>query len=79
MNPNMMRSGLFCQQYCGGTGNGLRILGFLAEEPGNESVTVKTDLGHLGFAICYDMRFPELFRLMRLEATKFRKNLATFL
>jgi len=31
---------------------------------GEEIVTVKTDLGVLGFSICYDLRFPELFRKM---------------
>ena len=40
------------------------------KEPGHEIVTVKTELGHLVFAICYDMRFPELFRLMRLEGAE---------
>ena len=30
--------------------------------PGEESVLVETPLGNLGIAICYDLRFPELFR-----------------
>lgn len=34
---------------------------------GEEIVTVKTDLGVLGFAICYDLRFPELFRKMAVN------------
>ncbi|HYB98562.1 MAG TPA: carbon-nitrogen hydrolase family protein [Candidatus Limnocylindrales bacterium] len=29
---------------------------------GNEIVTVATGLGRIGLAICYDLRFPELFR-----------------
>lgn len=40
------------------------------KEPGHEIVTVETELGHLGFAICYDMRFPELFRLMALQGAQ---------
>ncbi len=40
------------------------------KEPGREIVTVETELGHLGFAICYDMRFPELFRLMTLAGAQ---------
>lgn len=40
------------------------------KEPGKEIVTVETELGHLGFAICYDMRFPELFRLMTLAGAE---------
>lgn len=35
--------------------------------PGNRIVTVKTELGIFGLAICYDLRFPELFRLMALQ------------
>lgn len=31
-------------------------------EPGNEAVVVDTPFGKLGLAICYDLRFPELFR-----------------
>ncbi len=40
------------------------------KEPGRQITTVETELGHLGFAICYDMRFPELFRLMALQGAQ---------
>ena len=40
------------------------------KEPGDEIVTVKTELGCLGFAICYDLRFPELFRIMRQKGAE---------
>ncbi len=33
-------------------------------EPGDEVVVVDTPFGRLGLAICYDLRFPELFRGM---------------
>lgn len=33
-------------------------------EAGNELVVVDTPFGRLGLAICYDIRFPELFRAM---------------
>ncbi len=33
-------------------------------EPGTEPVVVDTPFGKLGLAICYDLRFPELFRDM---------------
>jgi deaminated glutathione amidase len=37
--------------------------------PGEELVTRDTDLGRLGLSICYDLRFPELYRgLMTLGA-----------
>jgi len=32
--------------------------------PGNEVVVVDTPFGRLGLAVCYDLRFPELFRAM---------------
>ncbi len=36
---------------------------------GEEARTVETPLGKMGLAVCYDIRFPELFRgLMRLGA-----------
>nr|HVY53048.1 carbon-nitrogen hydrolase family protein [Gammaproteobacteria bacterium] len=31
-------------------------------EPGDQIVTVDTPAGRLGLAVCYDLRFPELFR-----------------
>ncbi|MES9910992.1 MAG: carbon-nitrogen hydrolase family protein [Candidatus Sedimenticola sp. 4PFRAG1] len=31
-------------------------------EPGNDPVVVDSPFGKLGIAICYDLRFPELFR-----------------
>lgn len=31
-------------------------------EPGNEVVVVDTPFGRMGLAVCYDLRFPELFR-----------------
>src|SRR5262249_61638497 len=30
--------------------------------PGDELVTVPTELGTLGLSICYDLRFPDLYR-----------------
>ena len=33
-------------------------------EPGNEPLVIDTPFGKLGVAICYDRRFPELFRMM---------------
>lgn len=38
--------------------------------PGPAMVTAQTELGCLGFAICYDLRFPELFTLMALAGTE---------
>ena len=33
-------------------------------ERGDEAVTLQTAVGTLGLAVCYDVRFPELFRLL---------------
>ena len=38
--------------------------------PGNEAVTVQTGLGIFGMSICYDVRFPELYRLMALKGDR---------
>ena len=40
------------------------------KQAGKNIITVNTPLGKLGFAICYDLRFPELFRLMALEGAE---------
>ncbi len=37
---------------------------------GSEIVVSKTKLGNFGFAICYDMRFPEIFKLMALNGAQ---------
>lgn len=34
-------------------------------EPGNKVVVVDSPFGRIGLAVCYDLRFPELFRAMR--------------
>ncbi|KEF31582.1 Putative amidohydrolase [Marinobacter nitratireducens] len=36
-------------------------------EPGESLITVDTPAGKLGLAICYDLRFPELFRDLRAK------------
>ena len=32
--------------------------------PGNQIVNVETELGNFGLSICYDLRFPEIYRLL---------------
>lgn len=39
-------------------------------KPGSDIVTVDTELGTLGFSICYDIRFPELYRLLALAGAR---------
>ncbi len=39
-------------------------------EAGNEITIVDTQYGKIGIAICYDIRFPEIFRLMSLKGAK---------
>ncbi|RUO71936.1 carbon-nitrogen hydrolase family protein [Idiomarina ramblicola] len=34
-------------------------------QPGAKVVTAATDLGVVGMSVCYDLRFPELFRALR--------------
>lgn len=36
-------------------------------EPGNESVVAQTEIGNIGLSVCYDLRFPELYRRMHNE------------
>lgn len=39
-------------------------------KPGNEAVVIDTDFGKVGLSICYDLRFPELYRTMALNGAK---------
>lgn len=39
-------------------------------KPGDRVVTVETELGYLGFSICYDVRFPQLYRSMALRGAE---------
>jgi predicted amidohydrolase len=41
-----------------------------AEEPGDESVVVETAGWETGLTICYDLRFPELFRKLALDGAE---------
>jgi predicted amidohydrolase len=38
--------------------------------PGDKALVVDTSAGRLGIAICYDLRFPELFRKMALAGAE---------
>ncbi len=38
--------------------------------PGNSPVVARTPIGNLGLSICYDLRFPELFRVLALEGAQ---------
>lgn len=38
--------------------------------PGESTTVVDTDYGRVGVAICYDLRFPEMFRKMVLEGAE---------
>lgn len=37
---------------------------------GDRVVSAETEIGHLGMTICYDLRFPELFRLLALQGSE---------
>jgi predicted amidohydrolase len=39
-------------------------------EPGDRLVVADTELGKLGFSICYDVRFPELYRYLALQGAE---------
>ena len=36
-------------------------------EPGKDVVVAKTEIGNIGLSVCYDLRFPELYRKMHKE------------
>jgi deaminated glutathione amidase len=41
-----------------------------AEEPGNEPVVAETEGWVTGLTICYDVRFPELYRILALQGAE---------
>ncbi|HSK50697.1 MAG TPA: carbon-nitrogen hydrolase family protein [Solirubrobacterales bacterium] len=40
------------------------------EQPGEEIVTASVDGPQLGLSVCYDLRFPELFRILTLRGAR---------
>jgi predicted amidohydrolase len=41
-----------------------------AEEPGDEPVVAEVEDWSIGLSICYDIRFPELYRILTLEGAE---------
>lgn len=39
-------------------------------QPGDQVLVVDTPFGRLGFAVCYDLRFPELFRILQQQGAE---------
>ncbi len=50
--------------------DGREILESARNKPGKEIVNVETELGNFGLTICYDIRFPELYRLLTLNGAQ---------
>jgi len=41
-----------------------------AEEPGDEAVVAEAEDWKIGLTVCYDVRFPELYRILALEGAE---------
>ena len=41
-----------------------------SEEPGDEAIVVEAEDWKLGLTVCYDLRFPELYRILALEGAE---------
>jgi predicted amidohydrolase len=41
-----------------------------AEEPGEEAIVAQDDDWPIGLSVCYDLRFPELYRILALEGAR---------
>jgi len=50
--------------------NGIKFMESEVLSPGNNITVIETDFCRLGVAICYDIRFPELSRLMTLKGAE---------
>lgn len=48
-------------------GDGAHYQESAAIAPGTETVVAATELGRLGLSVCYDLRFPELYRKLTSE------------
>jgi len=52
----------------------LHLFSFMGEDrflsAGDSSLVIPTSVGRIGIAICYDLRFPELFRKLALEGAE---------
>lgn len=48
-------------------GNGLSFLESDTKESGTKIITAETDFAKIGLSICYDLRFPEMFRIQALN------------
>lgn len=59
--------------------NGIRSYESDTRSAGDKIVTVNSPHGKLGMSICYDIRFPELYRLMALQGAKVLFAPANFL
>ncbi len=59
-------------------GDGERYAESDAFEPGTEPMVVATPWGRLGLAVCYDVRFPELFRALIASGAEFVSLPAAF-
>jgi len=49
---------------------GIKVLESSVLSRGNQSTVIHTGLCSIGVAVCYDIRFPELFRLMVLKGAQ---------
>ena len=49
---------------------GLRYRESEAEEPGEEPVVARLEGWPIGLTVCYDLRFPELYRILALEGAE---------
>jgi len=47
--------------------NGPSFMESNTKQPGTDIVVAATPLGNIGLSICYDMRFPEIYRIMMLR------------
>lgn len=65
-----------------GTYRKIHLFSFIGEErhmaPGQYTTTVETRWGLFGLSICYDLRFPELFRTYALKGVKVQMLPAAF-